>query len=317
MDPRARPKLNGAMWNWRRGSIWLHLQTTKSAIHVIAAFRMQACGYWKSTTISLRKRKAHRDLVSRCPSGAPKYRPSYDTNNCQYPATISRPIQASHESEKVDDQSADDPIPNALNTTEILEAVLSKLLMKDLLTSRKVSRMFNATIKGSIQLQRLLFLHPQPVADGTTPTSQDVVLSSVLYDLTRKVFQPLCFKVGNMCLELVECYTYYYPNAAEAARQKFVVGATIHIVSTGHPILRDREVRMEGSWKDMFLIQPRCEMRARIQNCSSGRADVYEFNGATLGQILKVVAEEHQHCKDFHHRRCDRLCEGVVSESGN
>lgn len=47
------------------------------------------------------------------------------------------------------------------NITELAEAILSFLPLKDLLLVQRVCRSFRATIQGSVQLQRLLFLEPE------------------------------------------------------------------------------------------------------------------------------------------------------------
>ena len=59
----------------------------------------------------------------------------------------------------------DDPVATVLNTPELLENILLRLDERTLLLSQRVSKTFNATINGSVKLQRKLFFQLDRIAD--------------------------------------------------------------------------------------------------------------------------------------------------------
>lgn len=56
-----------------------------------------------------------------------------------------------------------------LHTPELFELILLQLPMKDLLLAQGISRHFKETIRGSVRLQRQLFLAPAPIGQGSSP----------------------------------------------------------------------------------------------------------------------------------------------------
>lgn len=58
-------------------------------------------------------------------------------------------------------------IEKVLETNELLENILVRLPFKKLLLAQRVCKQWNAPIKGSLRLQRALFMTPVPVPGGS------------------------------------------------------------------------------------------------------------------------------------------------------
>ena len=71
----------------------------------------------------------------------------------------------------------------ALDTTELLEAILVHVDMRTLLLSQRVSKTFEATIDGSLALQQTLNFKPSPlVSTGSNGSIRVDSLGFVLKD---------------------------------------------------------------------------------------------------------------------------------------
>ncbi|KAI7170651.1 hypothetical protein KC316_g13952 [Hortaea werneckii] len=57
-------------------------------------------------------------------------------------------------------------VTKALTTTELLEAILRKLPMEDLLRAQQVSKYWKQVIAGSIAIQKALFMRSGTVAEA-------------------------------------------------------------------------------------------------------------------------------------------------------
>lgn len=81
-----------------------------------------------------------------------------------------------HHRPEVDDMAA-----AVFSVPELLEDILSRLPMTELLLSQRVSKQFKATIEGSVKLQRALFFTPTlaPIAKRTSQTV-DIKLNPLL-----------------------------------------------------------------------------------------------------------------------------------------
>ena len=118
-----------------------------------------------------------------------------------------------------------------LGTYELLEAILSFLPFRDLVTSQRVSSQFKAVVGGSIQLQQKLYLSPVP-EDTTTSDHplKDAVFGSIdsipsftsdwtlhalekdKADAPHRMFCPFNFTdivSGNLPSEVSPCWSMY------------------------------------------------------------------------------------------------------------
>jgi len=129
-------------------------------------------------------------------------------------------------------QTASDTV---LSIPELFEAILSQLPLRTLLTAaQRVSRYWRATITGSLRLQRLLFLQPQP-----QPQAQDGV-----FDDRNRVLNPL----------LAEAFPPWYPPRPESSRYSHTVFGTLPMTRASSNM--KAFLRPQASWRLMFISQP-------------------------------------------------------------
>lgn len=144
---------------------------------------------------------------------------------------------------------------------ELLEMVLMSLSQKELLLSQRVSRNFRDTVKGSIRIQRALFLAPDWNLEGRT------------FDAYRTNGRPTRMKPENNRL-LLRVYPGCYPTVTlvivndAPTPNELAIGrrggehwswdVCISFPADKPPSCNPAVDYPEASWRRMFLSQPPC-----------------------------------------------------------
>ncbi|KAH9826030.1 f-box domain protein [Teratosphaeria destructans] len=200
------------------------------------------------------------------------------------------------------------PVEEVLDTTELFEAILLFLPMKDLLLAQQVSRKFNDTIAASPKLKEALFLQPaapKPNSKNMTATvnpllkhSTSSLLAVFAQDRTPQVLSikelehaPLdepfwldfhdaqcsCTRVTKVVVELTHVpYILDGPLASATPREKNQHRTLWAPLTTPHG-LKTTKVFSTGSWRSMLLTQLPCPMEASTSLVSASRTSRPRF----------------------------------------
>ena len=141
-----------------------------------------------------------------------------------------------------------DPTKNLAETVfavpELLEMILLKVPdMRTVLHAQRVSKTFQATMRGSAPILRKLWLLPQKDSHTITADDKQAVksmrINPLLLDHRRKLF------MRNLILW----------------RDSLLNSKKTIIVDIHHPSLQQAVYlsKQAGSWRDMFVVQPHCD----------------------------------------------------------
>ena len=196
------------------------------------------------------------------------------------------------------------------NTSELLEVILLELPSENLLSAQRISRQFRSIIVGSHLLQLRLFLTTQP----TTSISKDIILNPIITKEQSLPHIPLYFDDKRMTMAY--CHRegrkrVYCKTAAigkdDVTRQEWVdlhhTNSFIPRTGWGFPSEARQGPFDAGSWKQMCLCQPPCEVKWRLTIVEDNTEHRYSGTVAsesTMDAFLEafaaaVVVDEGEH----------------------
>lgn len=177
------------------------------------------------------------------------------------------------------------------STTELLEAILLYLNTKDLLLSQNVSRKFRDTVKGSVHLQRALFLTENYMAWSEDQIhSRPQILNPLFADLTGDPSPPLLFKLDGPGFQLS-----YLQLSDIGIRSSDLNGGAIPIMDTSiisirRCLTKNYRVIKPGSWEDMFLTQPPSRVLIKLP-ADNESVFALQTGPTKLGDVVKGIAQ--------------------------
>lgn len=220
----------------------------------------------------------------------------------------------------------------AFGVTEVLENILLKLPIRDLLFAQGVSKQFQQVILDSITLQRALFFKPTPgTLDGkaVTPTINPLLAKRMPSHRVPLVFTPKDEIGGSqgtpMCLSVntvdTPRTTVPYQNPSYAPGFEVKVELThVTIAKVLGEVTDTTSCHAKGSWRRMLATQPPCQVSYSLVAPKQWKEKVnWIFTGvdsigtwfydcsysdaeaATVEDYKKSVDE----AWDWHLRRCD------------
>lgn len=172
---------------------------------------------------------------------------------------------------------------SVLHTTELLEAILLGLDMRTLLLSQRVNKTFGNVIKGSLDLQRVLWVIPDPnIAHSDLPE----------YSINPLIMQMKTY--FGLVRASVEFPTRMLDDSTkDYATMDLHFGSLSHLVSIN--------ASNTGSWRNMLLMQthdPRNEWYVSViyqpPFVKKWLAEAFE-EPVTLGDLVDNLVEDYGH----------------------
>lgn len=179
------------------------------------------------------------------------------------------------------------------DTNELLVMILAELPAKDLLAFQRISRTFRETIKGHTCLQQSIFERQIPQMNNTSIQMQDLVLNPIIQSMLQP-WQCLCFQVGPLLLQLGNLDPIKVPASVitAEANERTALESTVRINKRVQIETLRARICKPGSWRGMYLSQPPCKTILEVRGRPDVQKKIYEFDAATLGEMLDVVAKE-------------------------
>lgn len=167
-------------------------------------------------------------------------------------------------------------------TFELLEYILLRLPMQDILLAQRVSKQFNQVIKDSQPLRRALFLEPAlPVPGGTKP--EQPVLNPLLFLRRGTVLGGMHVQWrSDLTVLRVMSNPYELPEKNEECMR-------LCNNEPGLCLLREDGVATTGyskeSWKKMLLTQPPSDVELGVER-DEGKPRVKTLHKPTMGEVI-------------------------------
>ncbi|KAK5115597.1 hypothetical protein LTR85_009768 [Meristemomyces frigidus] len=144
-------------------------------------------------------------------------------------------------------------------TFELLENILLRLRMGDILVAQAVSKQFKQVIENSLPLQRAVFLEPASSVPGQR-------------DTTQATLNPLLFpRFGIICGNHDEEFLKLCINDSVRLQLKHEGGLTAKLP--------------EASWRRMYLTQPPCKIEFGVEE-QEGRPAITILSGPTVEDVI-------------------------------
>ncbi|KAL1652257.1 hypothetical protein SLS58_000384 [Diplodia intermedia] len=180
-----------------------------------------------------------------------------------------------------------------LDTPELLELILSKLPVKDLLLAQNVCKTFNTAIASSPTLQQALFLRPFPA----TATPPSLSTSTKLFHYPGH--EPTIDRWERNPLLAVAFWPWFDRSTPESIFfPLFWDYDTFKELGLADAAKRSALLRPEASWRRMLLTQPpAAELQVMLQTCNRGGtsmadATICPGNGLRMGLLYDVTCQE-------------------------
>ncbi|OJD40525.1 f-box domain protein [Diplodia corticola] len=182
---------------------------------------------------------------------------------------------------------------DVLNTPELLELVLSKLPMRDLLLAQRVCKGFNTAIASSPTLQQALFFRPLPATAAPPPSSASVKLLHSPDDTpTTEAWE------RNPLLALA--FWPWFDRSTPRSRfsAPFWDPETFETLPLAAETTRFAFLRSEASWRRMLVTQPPvAELNLMLVTHAMGGDDldyasISPGNGVRMGLLYDVTCQE-------------------------
>ena len=186
------------------------------------------------------------------------------------------------------------------STFELLESILLELPNKDVLFAQRVSRWFRSVVAGSCSLQLRLFLTSP--SDISAP--KNVILNPILTDGNILPHIPLYF--DDKALKLAYCHRgdrkRVYCSTATVVQDDVTGQEWVHLTLSNHRSSPSfgwfEETRQHpigaGSWKQMCLSQPPCDIKWRLSIVEDHLEHRYSgmcVGTSTMDKLLDALAE--------------------------
>ncbi|KAK5171443.1 uncharacterized protein LTR77_004587 [Saxophila tyrrhenica] len=172
-------------------------------------------------------------------------------------------------------------VHQVLGTPELLEAILLHLPALELLKCQRVNKFFQATMAGSVALEKVLFMAP-PSEKNTTKGSDELPQINRLLNLhPMQNHRPYVFRGREFDVQ--------DPPKIVEDRGKFLVD--VRFAQYDAPPFSGAEAGrvVVPSWMKMYLTQPPCEIRLR----TSQDGKIRRVQPMTFGEVLEVLTDEH------------------------
>ena len=167
-----------------------------------------------------------------------------------------------------------DCVRKVLETTELLETILLRLPLPKLLKAQRVSKTFQAAIKGSIQIKKALFFTP---AEGRHHLDGG------------PIFNPIFLKYDSKIILHVRGinFKYEFPQEIPITGGKFKVDVR-------RALERDLDwslfgPQFNGSWKDMYISRPPWDVMVKFEEYPERK----RIRSPTMGELLEGVCDEY------------------------
>ncbi|KAK4546922.1 hypothetical protein LTR36_001654 [Oleoguttula mirabilis] len=152
-----------------------------------------------------------------------------------------------------------------LATTELLELILLKLSMRDLLLAQRVSRRFQQVTEASLSIRRALFFEPNAVVRGTDegrPEVNPLFWRSTWSELSELSCGAVVFN------DEADAFAVGFRGLTEVSTKGEEGGEAWHACLAISPVVEaDRDddapkrYYLYGSWRRMYLTQPPCPVQ--------------------------------------------------------
>lgn len=161
-------------------------------------------------------------------------------------------------------------------TIELLELILLRLPMSDILAAQSVSKHFKQVIQSSLPLQRAIFLKPASRMQG-----KDMVLNPLLFQRFSIVF-------GNVSIRRQDYIRIWKAkNALYKSDVEFISLRTKEPVRL--QLKHDGGLTMalpDKSWRGMYLTQPPCSVEFGVEE-QEGRLPITVLEGPTMEEVIR------------------------------
>jgi hypothetical protein len=174
-----------------------------------------------------------------------------------------------------------------LNTTELLEAILVELPIRDLLFSQRVCRTFKDTIANSIRLQQALFLAAEPSITEAAQLRLHQLTINPLFDgpyQNGRLKHSFVLDDGSLRLCQVRIGAFWSASPYQAS-----LPINIYLPEAAS-VLVGNKVHQLDSWRDMYLSQPPNPVWVNL--IRRNRVLQFGVGAVTLGELFTKVAEE-------------------------
>lgn len=201
-------------------------------------------------------------------------------------ASISNPDSTSKDTSVMDE---------VLRTTELLEAILLELPVRDLLLANSVSKRFQQVIASSINIQQALFIRPEVRTAGIQRRLNPLFFS----DGDGDWYKQLHLSLRNPSTGLLNIFTPLGPDtAARYAKLPLYEGPLqeiggVTVLTEDHLGPRAIKKYDSGSWEAMYLTQPPESIVVGFSlDAVNSLLDSLVVGAVKMGEVLPMIQRD-------------------------